>query len=428
MNDRITVSSELLKEQYTEIKHKSGLSVYVFPKNLTTSYAIIATKFGSVDNCFRVSGEKEFTRVPDGVAHFLEHKMFENEDGEDTFVKYSRTGASGNAFTSFGTTAYLFSCTDNFYESLDILLKTVYSPYFTPENVSKEQGIIAQEIRMCEDDPSNALLYGMLGCLYKESSIKLSIAGTVESISEITPEILYKCHSAFYNPENMVLCVCGDVDCDKVMEVINKTVGKIEPQSVESYIAPEEPTVSCPSFTCKMQVAKPLFCIGVKDTALPVSARAKMERYAAMQVIASLYFGKSSSLYSQLLQKGLISPSFTAWSLSLRDFSLFSINGDSQDPIAVYESFKEYVKTAFDSAPAREDFEAARRAIYSSFIKEFDSTQDIATNLAVDFAIEGGSIFEYAEILRDIKEEDVLSVARELFKPSAFAISTVYPI
>ncbi len=428
MNKPVTVKSALLNEQYTVIKHKSGLTVYIFPKQLTTSYAIAATKFGSIDNCFRVGDEKEFTSVPDGVAHFLEHKMFENKDGEDTFVKYARTGANANAFTSFSSTAYLYSCTENFYDSLEILLKMVYSPYFTPENVSKEQGIIGQEIRMGEDDPDNALLYGMLGCLYKESSVKINIAGTVESISRITPEILYKCHSAFYNPENMVLSVCGEVDADRVMSVVDSNVGKIEPQRVESFHAKEEPKAASPRFTCKMQVSKPLFCIGVKDTEISDNPYERMKKNAAMQLIAALYFGKSSRFYGELFDRELISPSLSTWCPHNSDYSFFAINGDTSDPEAVYDYFTEYAEGLSDMPIDPEEFEGCRRAMYSSFVKEFDSTQDIATNLAIDFALDRCNIFDYAEILSNIKPEDVISVARSLFRKEAFALSAVYPI
>ena len=294
------VSSDLLKEKYYRVKHKSGLLVYVFPKQLSVSYAVIATKFGSIDNCFKVGDDKEFTRVPDGVAHFLEHKMFENEDGEDTFVKFARTGADANAFTSFKDTAYLFSCTENLYESLEILLRSTFSPHFTDENVSKEQGIIAQEIRMGDDDPGNMLFYDVLSCLYEKSSLKLDIAGTVESISQITPEILYKCHSAFYNPDNMILCVCGEASPESVLSVIDKVLADFKPVKVISHYETEERTAFAKKHERRMSVAKPLFCLGIKDTNISPDPTERMKKYAALKLICSIHFGKSSEFYGKL--------------------------------------------------------------------------------------------------------------------------------
>lgn len=423
-----TVKSELLKEQYSLIHHKSGLEVYVFPKRLSSSYAMIATKFGSIDNCFRVGNEKEFTTVPDGVAHFLEHKMFENEDGEDTFVKFSRTGADGNAYTTFNGTTYLFSCTDKLCESLEILLKSTFNPYFTVENVKKEQGIIAQEIRMGEDNPSNALLYNMLRCLYKKSSLRIDIAGTVESISEITPEILYKCHSAFYNPDNMILCVCGQTDENEIMRVVDSVLGDYKPVKVESKYASETEEAFIPRIEVKMQVAKPLFCIGVKDVDISPDPVERMRNNAAFQLISSMYFGKISDFYEKLYNDGLISPSFGCWNMHNRAFSFFSVSGDSSDPDEIFRRFTEYTEKIVSEPIDTDVFERCRRANYSGFIKEFDSTEEIANNLIMDFAVDGGEIFAYAEILRTITPEYVKKIAASLFRPSAYAMSVVYPV
>jgi predicted Zn-dependent peptidase len=192
----------------------NGLNVIVIPKkDFKAKFAVYATKYGSVNNKFSFAG-KTYT-VPAGIAHFLEHKMFEKEYG-DAFVKYSALGANANAFTSFDKTAYLFSCTDNFYESLEVLTEIVNVPYFTPQSVEKEQGIIGQEIQMGLDNPGNMVFYNLLKCLYKNHPIREEIAGSVESISEITADLLYSCYNAFYNPANMVLCVCGDIDENKV--------------------------------------------------------------------------------------------------------------------------------------------------------------------------------------------------------------------
>ena len=422
------VRSELLNEEYRFIKHKSGLDIYIFPKALSTSYAVIATKFGSIDNCFKLKGEEEFTKVPDGIAHFLEHKMFENEDGEDTFVKFSRTGADGNAFTSFKDTAYLFSCTENLYESLEILLKSTFSPYFTEENVKKEQGIIAQEIKMGEDDPSDALFQGILSALYEKSSLRIDIAGSVDSIMKITPELLYKCHSAFYNPSNMILCVSGQADENEVMRVVDKILSESTPKEVESFYEKEPKAVFKKKTLKKMAVSKPLFCIGIKDTEISEDAEERMKKNAAIQLISSIYFGRSSDLYNELYKEGLISPSFSSWSQHNKAFSFFTVSGDSSSPDSVLERFNAYITRITENSISKEDFERCRRAQYSKFVKLFDSTEEIANTLVTEFATDGGEIFRFAEILGEITPEYTEGVLKQLFNPDFVSMSVILPI
>ncbi len=218
-NEILCMENKDLGEKCYFARHKSGLPIYVFPKKLSTYYAIFATRYGANDSCFAAKDGDPLLEVPDGIAHFLEHKMFESPDGEDAFFKFGKTGAYANAFTSSTMTAYLFSCTESFRESLEILLDFVQTPHFTRENVDKEMGIIAQEIRMYEDNPSSAMYRGLMQAMYREHPIRRSVAGTVESISEITPELLYACYRAFYHPENMALIVCGDVTAEEVLKI-----------------------------------------------------------------------------------------------------------------------------------------------------------------------------------------------------------------
>ncbi len=422
------VRSTLLKEEYRLIKHKSGLSIYVFPKELSVSYAILATKFGSIDNCFKVDGDPDFIKIPDGAAHFLEHKMFENADGEDTFMKFSRTGADANAFTSFRDTAYLFSCTENLCESLEILLKSTFEPYFTEENVKKEQGIIAQEIKMGEDDPGDVLFRDLLCCLYEKSSIRLDIAGSTESISKITPEILYTCHRVFYNPQNMILCVCGQADAESVLSVVDRVLSDSKPIPVRSFYETELPEAFQKRSERKMKISKPLFCIGVKDTAISDSAEERMRKYAAMRIIASLYFGKTSEFYNRLYSDGFISPSFSCWIQHNRAFSFFTVSGDSDDPEQVFDAFCAYTEKIITEPISVPDFERCRRALYSHFVRLFDSTEEIANALATDFAIDGGNIFGYGDILKEITPGYTEEILKTLFSPASFAMSVILPL
>lgn len=428
MTDTITVCSNALHEQYTRIRHKSGLTVYVFPKDLSTAYALIATRFGSVDNCFRLAGEAEFTRVPDGVAHFLEHKLFENADGEDTFAKFARTGANANAYTGFRNTAYLFSCTENVYDSLEILLRSVFSPYFTPENVQKEQGIIAQEIRMGEDEPYNVLQYGMLQGLYETHSARIDIAGTVPSIMTITTDILYRCHNAFYHPANMALCVCGRVEADAIVTTVDKILLETKPFTVESRYADESPRAFRSRVVRHMPIAKPLFCIGVKDIDIHPDPKERLKKELAMNFIAAMAFGKSGDFYNVLSDEGLLSPSFDVWFYHNAAFSFFSLSGDSDDPETVFRRFSDYVQNHLDEDLNEESFTRCRRVIYASYVKCFDSTEEIANSLITDFALEGGEIFAYGDLIRQIDLPSVKAVAHALFRPEAFTLSTVLPI
>jgi predicted Zn-dependent peptidase len=425
---RITVKSDLLGEEYTKIKHKSGLDIYVFPKELTTSYCLIATRFGSVDNTFRLQGEEEFVTVPDGVAHFLEHKMFENEDGEDTFVKFSRTGANANAYTSTRVTAYLFSCTEELCPSLVILLKSVFSPYFTEENVKKEQGIIAQEIRQGEDNPYNAVLYGMLEGLYEKNSVRISIAGTVPSIMQITPETLYRCHKAFYNPANMALCVCGQAEVEEVLRVADEVLSDIAPVKVESKSVTEGKKAFQTRVEKKMQVAKPLVCIGVKDVDISSDPEERVRRSLAMNVIEELCFGKTSRLYNELYDEGLISPSFGCWHAHTPQFSFFSASSDTDEPDILAQRMKDYTVSDIFEAVNEENLERCRRVMYSDFVKSFDSTDEIANVLITDFALDGAEMFRFYEHINSLTVDYVKGVIRELFTPEAFTVSVVMPI
>ncbi|MEG2203785.1 MAG: pitrilysin family protein, partial [Oscillospiraceae bacterium] len=215
------ITSMRLGESYTKIDHPSGLTLMLCPmKGFSTAYALFAARVGSIDDAFSL-GDGAYTEVPAGIAHFLEHKLFESEEG-DAFDLYAKTGASANAYTSFDRTAYLFACTDHFAESLEILINLVTHPYFTEQTVQKEQGIIGQEIRMYEDDPEWRVYFNLLGALYHNHPIRVDIAGTVESISKISAETLYRCHQAFYNLNNMVLSVAGNFEIDTVLAACDR--------------------------------------------------------------------------------------------------------------------------------------------------------------------------------------------------------------
>ena len=232
---------DTLGETVYSATHKSGLRVILIKKEgFKKSYATFSTKYGSINTQFVVPGENEVTSVIDGIAHFLEHKVFEQPDGTNAFNDFSKYGANANAFTSFGVTNYLYSCTDHFYENLEILLNFVQTPYFTEENVEKEKGIIAQEIRMYEDDAEQTCMYNCLEAMYENHPIRINIAGTVDEIMKTTPELLYKCYNTFYHPSNMALICVGDLDENKIGEYVEKCIKHDSPHGEITQVFPEE--------------------------------------------------------------------------------------------------------------------------------------------------------------------------------------------
>ncbi|MEG1427693.1 MAG: pitrilysin family protein, partial [Oscillospiraceae bacterium] len=238
-----TVSDSRIGDSYYKIKHPSGLEIILYPKNdFCTTHAMFSTRYGSIDTSFQLSGDEQVHKVPAGIAHFLEHKLFESEEG-DAFERYAATGANANAFTSFEMTSYLFSTTTNLYEALEILLDFVQAPYFTTETVQKEQGIIGQEIKMYDDDPQWRVMFNLLRAMYKNHTVKEDIAGTVESISKITPEYLYDCYRTFYNLNNMSLVIAGNLDVDRVLSLCDKWLKKSESVTVNRVFEEEPETV-----------------------------------------------------------------------------------------------------------------------------------------------------------------------------------------
>jgi len=413
------LKSEVIGESCLKINHKSGLTVYISKKPFSTAYAVFGTRYGSFDNVFKLSGDGDFSVVPEGIAHFLEHKMFESEDGHDSFEDFAEAGADANAYTSTDRTAYLFSCTDGFYRCLEILLKMVTTPVFTKENVEKEQGIIGQEIKMCLDRPSNALYYNLMKAMYRENPVKIQIAGTLESIAEITPELLYKCYDVFYGMSNMALCIAGDVDENKIMETVDriipvKTDGEIVRGEINETAECAEPRVSV-----KMEVAKPLFKIGIKDV------YGCAEDSAAAAVLSEAVFGESSDFFTSLYEEGLIS-SYSSYSEYARTACYVALGGDSDNPETVFERFCEYTEGIVKNGVPTEDFERAKRVLYAETMRSFDSSESIAEGMFDAFLV-SGDFLKQAEEYASVTYEEITALAKRIFRKEQYALSTVYP-
>ena len=429
MAEIIAVENKMLGEKYYTFKHKTGLPVYVFPKKMTTSYALFATKYGAIDNKFKLSSDDEFTSVPDGIAHFLEHKMFECEDGSDAFELYAKTGASANAYTSNHMTAYLFSATERFYESLEILLDVVTHPYFTKETVEKEQGIIGEEIKMYDDHAGARLEKGLLEALYKYNKMRIDIAGTQESISKIDADLLYRCYNVFYNLNNMALVVCGDVDVKKVEDVCDKML-KNAPrlEIVRDYEDENEPKeVYKKRSECYLAIAKPIFTIGIKDMDIPSDAKLRTKKISAMHILNDMIFSQSGELYNTLYDSGLISHDLS-YSFDMRKGSSYNqIYSESQDPEKVYDIFVKHIKKLQKNGLDKEDFELSKRTIYASFIKSFDSTEEIANNMMYSI-FDDADILDTPEIITSVTYEYVSELLNTMFKEEYYAMSVVKPI
>ena len=412
-------------EKYYYLQHKSGLDVYVVPKKMSTSYAIFGTKFGSIDNRFVLDG-KEIV-LPDGIAHFLEHKMFEQEDGTDAFLRFAKTGANANAYTTFERTCYLFSATSKFYESLEILLDFVSHPFFTDATVQKEMGIIGQEIRMYDDNPGWQLYFGMLTGLYHANTVRIDTAGTTETIAEITPELLHTAYRAFYNPHNMLLCVCGDMDPEKVEEICDKLLPVSEKPDVKR-LYPDEPAGIYKEFISKkLEVSMPMFAVGVKDNAVPISGDALAKKQAAYDILLDMIFGKSSPFYTRLYEAGLIDSSFSYEYECSEAFGHAAVSGSSNEPEKVYAAVKEEIKRYQSEGLDRAVFDRLHRASYAQTLRAFNSTEDIAGDLLV-YRFEGIDLLDYPKIVASVTFEDVCTLLHDAFGENDFVLSTVQPL
>lgn len=423
-----TVTSDRLAEKYFRGKHKSGLDVIVIPKKQATLYALFATRYGSVDNRFKTSLEKDFHDVPEGIAHFLEHKLFENSNGEDTFLRFSKLGASCNAFTSNDVTAYLFTATENYYESLEELISFVSDPYFTKETVEKEMGIIEQELRMYEDNPHRALYENMLLCLYENHPVRIPVGGTPETIRKITPELLYDCYNTFYNPCNMMLIVCGDVDENEVARVIDTTLPKKEKVYVEKGEYSEKTEV-CEKYREKhFPISLPLFCVGVKDPDISCGKNDALRRELEHTILLELLFGGGSSLFEELYLEGLINQKFDASYQVSATFSHSVISGESREPKRVYERILEETE-AYRSGKkvfGEKDFARAVRQTWGMCAQVWNSTTDIG-DAFLDYELVNSELCDLPEILSSITLEDIKARLDTSYREEYFALAVVSP-
>lgn len=417
-------SSDLLGEKYYKTIHKSGLTVCVLPKDMTTTYGVLSVNFGG--NITEYEKDGKVKNIPEGCAHFLEHKLFDNPDGTNADDVFSALGAYSNAYTSNDRTAYLFSTTDNEEKCLEHLIYFVTHPYFTKATVNKEIGIIAQEIMGCIDDPYDRCYIGMLEGMYYNDPVKKEICGSVESISEITVDTLYTCCQDFYIPSNMVLCVSGRLSVDKVLEIVDRcipdNIGDIPRLNKFS-----EPKNVCKSYSeIKMPVGKPMFSIGVKDVDIPSNPIERYKRSETINILLNMMFSEAGDFYLDMLDRGLVSPGFDVGYSSNEKTAYVMMSGESDDPEALLEQIKLKIDDAVNGGLKIEDFEREKRCMYASYVSEFDMTEDIAFMLN-SYAWEGIDIFSYPNIISSISFDDVCNIAQKVLKDEFFTLSVVRP-
>lgn len=418
--------SGIFGAEYEKINHPSGLTIYyMFKPQNAKKAAMIATKFGSINYTFEMRDGRRVT-VPNGTAHFLEHKLFEGEQG-NAFDFYAKTGAKANAYTSNDKTAYYFVCSDRFFENLDVLLSFVTHPYLTKENVEKEKGIIAQEIKMYEDEPGWQGYFTMVQGLYQQHPIRRDIAGTVEDIYSLTPELLMDCYNAFYHPCNLVFAVAGDMTKDEVLSVVDRYFPAGETISFGA-MPIDEPSEAGERYVEKeMLVSRPIFHLGFKDPETDVKGYELSKKEMEVEILLEYLFGKSSAFYKELYEAGKINNEFDCW-YDLSDyFSFCVINGESDSPEDVEQAAWKHIDLLHEQGIDDERFLEIRNGLYGSLIIETEQSYGMVNRL-VGNNLNGTETFYAIDALQKITPQDVLDRAAKIFVQNRSCLSVIKPL
>ena len=414
-----------IKEKLYVEKLSNGLTVMILPrKNIQKKYAMWGVEFGSIDNHFINPDNNEEIKIPDGVAHFLEHKMFEQANGINSLDKLSSLGVDANAYTTNDYTTYLFECNDHFYEALDELMDYVQNPYYTDENVEKEKGIISQEIKMYEDHPFWQVYLNALKCLYRENPVRIDIAGDVESIYGINKEILYNCYHTFYTPSNMLMILCGDFNPEELLKEVKKRIIKHENKGEIKRIYPEEPDkINQKEKIVEMDVNNPLFVIGFKDKTLE-NNQEQVKKHIAIEILLYILLGKSSKLYKKLYDEGLIiSQPDLDYEFS-KQYAHIVISGQSNNPEKVLQHVKQEIKTIKENGIDETEFNRVKKKILGDYIMEYNDIGTIARMLMSDY-FKGINSFDYIENHKQITKEYAEKILKEVFDENKMIISIV---
>ena len=399
---------------------ENGMKIIIIPKkNTNKKYIIWGTKYGSNDNHFIEPKTNKEIKVPDGVAHYLEHKMFEQENGEDSLYVLMALGLDANAYTTNDHTAYLFACTNNFYKGLDELMDYVQNPYFTDENVEKERGIIGQEIQRYDDEPMWKLYINTMQCLYNKNPITIDTAGTVESISHITKETLYSCYNTFYHPSNMIMCISGDFEPEKIIEEVKKRLKPKEKiEEIKRIYPPYEPDINKKYIEQQMDVNMPLFMIGYRDF---MKDEGFTKKNIAIKIICNSIIGKCSETYQELYNKGNIMRELDFDYEFGEQYSHVLISGESSKPKETYEIITQ--KLQYEEI-TQEDFERSRKRLYGELVTEYDDVEQVGRMFLSD-SIKGINSLDYINAINEISLEYINKVRNEIFKKEKSVLSII---
>lgn len=426
-----TIEFQQLDETLYYKQLNNGLDVYILPKKgFSKTFVTFTTKYGSIDRTFVPIGETEPITVPDGIAHFLEHKMFEKEDG-DVFQQFSEVGAQANAFTSFTRTAYLFSATDHIYKSTETLLNFVQEPYFTEETVNKEKGIIGQEITMYDDQPDWRLYFGAIENMYHNHPVKIDIAGTIDSIDGITAEHLYTCYNTFYHPSNMLLFVIGAVDPVEMMAFIEDNQNKKtfqEPTDLKRLFDEEPTNVAEKERVLHMDVQKPKVYVGLKAKQVDLSGEEMLKHELAVQIGVECLFGRASSFYTDVYENGLIDESY-GYDFSLENGYGFALIGsDSEQPEQLAKLIKEKLaETEQGNLFTSEDVERIKRKKIGFFLRALNSIEFIA-NQFTRYKFNDMNLFDVVPVLETITVEDIEKAFKTIQGEEQQTVFTIMPV
>ncbi|CAH2713221.1 hypothetical protein BACCIP111895_00356 [Neobacillus rhizosphaerae] len=424
------ITFDQLQEELYHEKMSNGLNVYILPKKgFNKTFATFTTKYGSVDNTFVPLGKNEYVKVPDGIAHFLEHKLFEKEEG-DVFQQFSRQGASANAFTSFTRTAYLFSSTSDIEKNLETLIDFVQEPYFSEKTVEKEKGIIGQEITMYDDNPDWRLYFGLIQNLYQNHPVKIDIAGTIESISHITKDWLYECYNSFYHPSNMLLFIVGPVDPESFMNQVRENQAKKDYKDmpeIRRQFKQEPAKAAEKKQVLQMNVQTSKCLVGIKALHVDQSGNEMLKNELTMNVLLDLLFGKSSENYNQLYNEGLVDETFSYDYSQEFGFGFAMIGGDTKDPDLLAERLeKMLIATKSGNAFTQDQLERAKKKKIGAFLRSINSPEYIA-NQFTRYAFNEMNLFDVVPTLENISLHDVQSLAEEVISEERFSVCQIIP-
>lgn len=422
-----TIRHENINEEMHVYTHKSGLKAFVIPKKgYSKKYATFATHYGSINNYFCPPDSNEKIRVPDGIAHFLEHKLFEQKDGS-VMDKFSALGSNPNAYTSFSQTVYLFSCTDRFEDNFALLLDFVQNPFITEESVEKEKGIIGQEIKMYDDNPGWRAFFNLLKAFYEKNPVCIDIAGTVDSIAKINRDVLYKCYNTFYNLSNMVILVVGDVDSNTVFDMVEKSLRQTEDKGEIERIFPErEAKLNKGYIEQRLDISMPMFMMGFRDDAVITKGVQCLRREVAIKILLEMILGRSSALYNKLYSEGLINNTFEIDYTAEESYAFSNIGGESKNPEKVRELLVEEIGRIKDEGLDGNTFNRIKKSMQGRFLRGFNSVENVS-HLFMSVYFKEVNVFDYVKVYDTISFEDVEKIFGSHFDLDKLALSVVLP-